>query len=318
MKNDLLTIGGFTIHGYGLMIGLGIIAAYWMAERRAEKKGLDSEVLVSIGIWGVAAGLLGAKLLYYITVFDEILADPKKLLDLGDGFVVYGGIIGGVLGGYVLSRVKRLPFLRYADLVMPSVALAQGFGRIGCFLAGCCYGAPCDSPLSVVYPEGVSAPAGVPLLPTQLFEAAFCFLYTAVLVCIFFRQKRYGTTTGWYFVGYGVWRFIIEFFRSDDRGAVGALSTSQFIGIFIVLAGAALLLLVRRGKTPAHIPPQPGADAADTDAEPERPVEPQPEDAAAEAARDDGGPEPGSSAVDVDAGPERPDDAPEQDAPPCG
>ena len=139
-----------------------------------------------------------------------------------------------------------------------------------------------------------------------------------MLVCIFFRQKRYGTTTGWYFVGYGVWRFIIEFFRSDDRGAVGALSTSQFIGIFIVLAGAALLLLVRRGKTPAHIPPQPGADAADADAGAERPVEPQPEDAAAEAAQEPAGPEPGSSAVDVDAGPERPDDAPEQDAPPCG
>ena len=104
----------------------------------------------------------------------------------------------------------------------------------------------------------------MPLLPTQLFESAFCFVFAAVLTAIFRRQKRYGTTTGWYLVGYGVWRFIIEFFRSDDRGAVGALSTSQFIGIFIVLFGIVTLVLVRQGKTPAHIPPAAaGAEAAD-------------------------------------------------------
>ena len=102
----------------------------------------------------------------------------------------------------------------------------------------------------------------MPLLPTQLFESAFCFVLTAVLVWIFKRQKRLGTTTGWYFILYGVWRFIIEFFRSDDRGAVGSLSTSQFLGIFIVLVGLLLLLLVKRGKTPLH--PAPGtADAAE-------------------------------------------------------
>ena len=101
-----------------------------------------------------------------------------------------------------------------------------------------------------MYPAGSAAPAGIPLLPTQLFESAFCFLFAAVLTVLLRKQKRYGLTTGVYLVGYGVWRFVIEFFRSDDRGAVGALSTSQFIGIFIILAGIALLLLVRAGKTP--------------------------------------------------------------------
>lgn len=313
-----LHVFGLSIPSFGVMMLLGILAAFALLYATRRRVPFTEDDLLTMAIYAIIGGFVGAKVLYWIVELDRIVADPHFILEsLTSGFVFYGALIVGALAIWLFARRRRQPFLGYLDLVAPSFILAQGFGRIGCFLAGCCYGAPCDSPLSVVYPEGVSAPAGVPLLPTQLFEAAFCFLYTAVLVCIFFRQKRYGTTTGWYFVGYGVWRFIIEFFRSDDRGAVGALSTSQFIGIFIVLAGAALLL-VRRGKTPAHIPPQPGADAADTDAGPECPAEPQPKDAAAEAARDDGGPEPGSSAVDVDAGPERPDDAPEQDAPPCG
>ena len=89
MKNDLLTIGGFTIHGYGLMIGLGFVAAYFMTEYRASKQGLDSDKIISLAGWTIIAGLICAKLLYYVTIFDDIIANPKLLLDLGDGFVVY-------------------------------------------------------------------------------------------------------------------------------------------------------------------------------------------------------------------------------------
>ena len=85
MKNDLFTIGSITIHGYGLMIGIGIIAAYYLAEYRANKRGMDVDMILSIAICGVVCGILGAKLLYYVTIFDEILANPKKLLDISDG-----------------------------------------------------------------------------------------------------------------------------------------------------------------------------------------------------------------------------------------
>ena len=99
-------------------------------------------MILSIAICGVVCGILGAKLLYYVTIFDEILANPKKLLDISDGFVVYGGIIGGVLGGYILSRIKDISFFQYADLVMPSVCARAGFGRDRLFRAGCCRGMP--------------------------------------------------------------------------------------------------------------------------------------------------------------------------------
>ena len=244
-----LHVFGLSIPSFGVMMLLGILAAFALLYATRRRVPFTEDDLLTMAIYAIIGGFVGAKVLYWIVELDRIVADPHFILEsLTSGFVFYGALIVGALAIWLFARRRRQPFLGYLDLVAPSFILAQGFGRIGCFLAGCCYGAPCDSPLSVVYPEGVSAPAGVPLLPTQLFEAAFCFLYTAVLVCIFFRQKRYGTTTGWYFVGYGVWRFIIEFFRSDDRGAVGALSTSQFIGIFIVLAGAALLLLVRRER----------------------------------------------------------------------
>ena len=138
------------------------------------------------------------------------------------------------------------------DMLCPPIALGQAIGRIGCFLAGCCYGAPTDSACGVVFPANVgsSAPAGIPLIPTQLFESAFCLILSGFLVYVFLREKRVGTSLGVYCILYSLWRFIIEFFRSDDRGTVGTLSTSQFICIFIFLTGFILLYMVYRKNLP--------------------------------------------------------------------
>ncbi len=245
MKNDLFTIGSLTIHGYGLMIGLGIIAAYLLCEYRANRKGLDSDPLISIALWGVGGGLICAKLLYYITTFDEILEDPSRLLDLGDGFVVYGGIIGGILGGWLYTRIKKLPFWKYFDLVMPAVALAQGFGRIGCFLAGCCYGLQMESPISIVFTHSDFAPNGVPLLPTQLISSGLDFLHCLILLYAAKKCKHDGQVSALYLIFYSIGRFGLEYLRGDlIRGSVGALSTSQFISIFILAIGIALFVLI--------------------------------------------------------------------------
>ncbi|MCI7263759.1 MAG: prolipoprotein diacylglyceryl transferase [Clostridium sp.] len=245
MKNDLFTIGSLTIHGYGLMIGLGIIAAYLLCEYRANRKGLDSDPLISIALWGVGGGLICAKLLYYITTFDEILEDPSRLLDLGDGFVVYGGIIGGIFGGWLYTRIKKLPFWKYFDLVMPAVALAQGFGRIGCFLAGCCYGLQMESPISIVFTHSDFAPNGVPLLPTQLISSGLDFLHCLILLYAAKKCKYDGQVSALYLIFYSIGRFGLEYLRGDlIRGSVGALSTSQFISIFILAIGIALFVLI--------------------------------------------------------------------------
>ena len=108
MKNDLLTIGNFTVHGYGLMIAIGIIAAYFMAEWRAKRQGLEEKHIFPLLIWGVGFGIVGAKVLYYITILDEIIQNPKVMLNIADGFVVYGGIIGGILAAMWYSHKLKL------------------------------------------------------------------------------------------------------------------------------------------------------------------------------------------------------------------
>ena len=242
MKNDLLTIGGLTVHGYGLMIGIGFIAAYLMTEFRARKYRMNTDIVFTLFISSVVFGLLGAKALYYLTILDRVIKDPGVIIDEMEGFVVYGGIIGGVLAGYVVCRIKKEKFWQYFDLIAPAIALAQGFGRIGCLLAGCCYGKETDSPLSITFHTSDFAPNDVALIPTQIYSSILDFLNCIVLCLIARYAKKERTVSGCYLIFYSTGRFILEFFRGDlERGSVGVLSTSQFISIFIFVIGAAIL-----------------------------------------------------------------------------
>jgi phosphatidylglycerol:prolipoprotein diacylglycerol transferase len=246
MKNELLTIGPITLYGYGLMIAIGVIAAYATAEYRAKRKGLNPELIFNLTLWCLAGGILGAKVLYLITQIKEIIANPKILLDLSEGFVVYGGIIGGILAGLLFCIKKKLNFLQYFDLVMPSIALAQGFGRIGCLFAGCCYGLETNHSFHILFQESHYAPNDVPLIPTQPIASALDFLNFFALIFLAKRVKVDGQIAGFYLIFYSAGRFILEFFRGDlVRGNVGSLSTSQFIAIFLFLIG--FVIVIGRG-----------------------------------------------------------------------
>lgn len=246
MKNDLFSIGNFTIHGYGLMIALGFLLCVIMGMYRAKRLKLNPEAILDIALIGLVVGFVGAKLLYIIVEFPTFLKDPMRVVG-SEGFVVYGGIIAGALSAMVYCRRKKLVFLDYFDLAAPSIALAQGVGRIGCLLAGCCYGRETSCPIGIVFPEGSLAPAGVRLLPTQILSSAGDLLIVVILLLFHKRAKHRGDVGALYMLLYGVGRFLIEFLRSDDRGAVGFLSTSQLISIFIVI-GAVLLFMSNRKR----------------------------------------------------------------------
>jgi len=249
MKPIIFSIGSFDIYGYGLMIALGVMAAVVLAEKRSPKYGLDGDHIFNIGIWAALCGLAGAKILYWIVELPSILEDPSLLLDIGSGFVVYGGIIGGILGGWLYCRRKKISFLKYFDIVMPSVALGQAFGRLGCLLAGCCYGRETDSWFHIVFTESMIAPNGVPLIPTQIISSGADLLHCLVLIWIARRTKGDGQVGGFYLIFYSIGRTLIELLRDDPRGAVGGLSTSQFISLFILLVGVAMVVVCgRRGK----------------------------------------------------------------------
>ena len=162
---------------------------------------------------------------------------------LTDGFVVLGGILGGILTAYIYCHIKKMDFLRYFDLLIPSVALAQGFGRLGCLLAGCCYGKETDSHLAITFTNSDFAPNHVPLVPTQIYASVLDFAHYFVLILAAKHLKGKSQVAGLYLILYSVGRFILEFYRGDlERGSVGILSTSQFISIFTFCAGLLLFL----------------------------------------------------------------------------
>ena len=246
MKVDLFSIGPVTIHGYGLMIWIGVLCCVYMGTVRAKKYGLIEDAVLDIAMIGLVAGFVGAKLLYILVEWRTFLKAPLDVLLWGYGWVVYGGISAGVVSAIIYCKIRRYRFLEYFDLVAPCISLAQAFGRIGCFLAGCCYGRETQSFLGVVFPEGALAPVGVSLLPTQLFSSAGNFVIMFVLLWHYKHRKRSGDTGFLYMLLYGVGRFGIEFLRDDSRGEVGIFSTSQFISLFIVTA--AILLLLWKGR----------------------------------------------------------------------
>lgn len=244
MHNEILKIGPVTIYGYGLMIGLGVLAAFFMADKRTKRKGLDADFIFYLGIVSLIMGFVCAKLLFVILDFKTIINSPQPLQALaGTGFIVYGGIIGGVLTAMVYCRIKKAPFLRYFDLAAPSISIAQGFGRIGCLLAGCCYGRETDSPLGIIFHNSDFAPNGVRLIPTQILSSAGDFLITIILLLFARKERAAGRVGGLYIILYAAGRFIIEYFRNDYRGSFGPLSTSQLIAIIVLIPGILLFIL---------------------------------------------------------------------------
>ena len=228
MFNDIV-IGPITIHMYGVMIAAGFLAALLMTLRRGKKRGYDEDLIWGIFFCAIIGGMLGTRILYYIVEIPEILKDPSILWDFKNGYVVYGGIIGGILASYIYCRTKKQAFMPYFDLVMPAVSFAQGFGRLGCFFAGCCYGRETDAWYGITFHNSSFAPNGVKLIPTQLISSAGDFLICALLLGFASKKPKTGRVAAAYLVLYGIGRFAVEFLRNDYRGSVGVLSTSQLI-----------------------------------------------------------------------------------------
>lgn len=236
MYNDI-QIGPITIHGYGLMCAIGLLSGYLIAEKRAEKKGLDTNQLLNLFYACMIGCAVGGKVLYCVVELKAFLNHPMLLFDFANGWVIYGGLIGGFIGGWIYCKKMCLDYLTYFEMLIPSLPWAHGIGRIGCFMAGCCHGRPTDAWYGIAYINSTIAPNGIKLIPTQLISCFLLLCLSGILFYLAKKQPKPGILISVYVILYSIGRFMIEFLRSDARGNVGFLSTSQFIAIFTLLFG---------------------------------------------------------------------------------
>jgi phosphatidylglycerol---prolipoprotein diacylglyceryl transferase len=258
---ELFKVGPFTVYTYGVLLAASYLLGLRLAMWRAKKWGLDPNRVLDLGIYIIIAALVGAKLLLLVVDFDQF-KDPRELLNLARlGGVFYGGLLLAVAVAFWYISRHRMPFWTTCDVFAPGIALGHVTGRLGCLAAGCCYGKPTDVPWAIVFTNPLAAanvgtPLGIPLHPTQLYEAGAALVIVTLLLVTERRGRLFAGRTFWsYMFLYAVSRYIIEMYRGDPRGTVfGMFSTSQFISI--VLGPLSLFMLLWLSRRVPQTPEQ--------------------------------------------------------------
>lgn len=269
----------FSFNTYGFLLALAFVAGLLVMARLAARDGLDKQKVYDLGLWVLAASLVGSKALMVITEWDSYYRDnPRQIFTLDffrSGGVYYGGFIAAVIASIIVMRIYKLPWWRTADAFAPGVIIGQAIGRLGCFSAGCCWGKPTSSWLGVHFTDKGHEITGVPTIvehltnpveqdvwyrklgglsnalylhPTQLYEAGATLLIFVVLLLLHSRRRFEGQVILAYAMLYSVARFIIEYWRDDPRGEIFNLSTSQFIAVVMFIG--ALAVYVYRARKP--------------------------------------------------------------------
>ena len=258
MYPRLLELGPITVYTYGVLLAAAYLLGLKLAMTRAKTRGLDANRVLDLGIYIIISALVGAKLLLLVTDFRTFTANPRELLTLARaGGVFYGGLILAVVVALWYIRKIGLPLWTTCDVFAPGIALGHVVGRFGCLFAGCCYGKETRLPWAITFHDpfaaaNVGTPLGVPLHPTQLYEAGAEFLILLLLLGIERRNRGFPGRTFWlYMLLYGVSRFIIEFYRGDERGnPIGTLSTSQLISVLLAPLAVVMLVYLARAIAP--------------------------------------------------------------------
>lgn len=238
------------IFTYGLLVATGFFSGILLAAYLGKQEGLDQKKILDLCFYIVIAALVGGRTLYIIVEYRYFLANPVEVLKFWKGgLVFYGGLIGAGLTVWYYLDKHKLPLWQVADILAPSLAIGHAVGRWGCFFAGCCYGKPTDVPWGITFTDPKSlAPLNVALHPTQIYLSVNLLIIFGILMWLRKRKTFDGQVFWVYGILYSIGRFIIEFFRGDDRGFAveDVLSTSQFIGIFTFIFS--IYMLVRLSK----------------------------------------------------------------------
>jgi len=249
----------FTLHTYGVLVALAFLAGLWVAGKLARRAGLNAEHVTNLGLYCALAAIAGAKVMMFVVDLPYYLQHPEEILSMATleaGGVFYGGLIGALAVAWWYMRKTKLPPRETADAFAPGIALGHGIGRLGCFSAGCCWGVKTGVPWAVTFTNPaanalVGVPLGVPLHPTQLYEALAEFAIFGMLYSRARKTHAPGDVISLYVLLYGAARFVVEFFRFHEQGNLwgSPLDTSQWISLGLLALGAAYF--VRRPRA-AH------------------------------------------------------------------
>lgn len=241
-----LTLGGLTIRWYGIMVSLAVLTIFVVMYRESRRLKIPEDLLLNVFVWGIVGGLVMARVVH---VVDRIVLNPGLPIDwFGfDGLGLYGAIIGVPLSAFIYTRVAHIKWssmARVGDALALGAPLGQAIGRVGCFLNGCCHGAPTLSACAVVYqhPESFAEYPGIPVQPAQLYLVAWNLVVFAVVFFMRKRRKPDGASFLTYVILYAAGDFAVRFFRTNEAYALG-LQQSQIIGLAIIAVCVPILVM---------------------------------------------------------------------------
>ncbi len=248
-----------SLNSYGLCIGLGIIATYFILLHKTKILGMTKDSLSELFLWGFLAAFVGGKLLFYLEDPSKYLNNPQALLqNIGNGFVFYGSLLFVVPTLYFWLRYYKISFWPFMDGLAFGGPILHSLGRLGCFLAGCCHGKICPESVkdtigvTFTNPQSAASLLNVPLYPTQLFDILINLISLLAVYLVSKKQQFKGQLFLIYIILYAIGRMINENFRGDDdRGFLfnGFLTYSQFIALaLIMLSGFAWYILAKKNK----------------------------------------------------------------------
>ena len=246
------------IKSFGFMLAISFVVGIWLAARRGAARGLSREMIYDLSFIVMLSSIIGVRLFFVVTHLDEFSGRWLRVFAFTDGgLTLYGGLLAAILASWIFCRRRRLSFMMIADVMIPSVALGIGITRIGCFLAGCCYGLPCELPWAIRFPELADATrhfGAVAVHPSQLYASVAGFVIAALLLWWERRSRRPGETLARFLLLYGAARFGLDFMRYYEPAQRWVLdwTNNQWISLVLVVVGLVVLVrAARKGERPA-------------------------------------------------------------------
>ncbi|MBI4970890.1 MAG: prolipoprotein diacylglyceryl transferase [Candidatus Omnitrophica bacterium] len=239
----IFSVGPIHLYSYGLMFAIGVLAAIFYLSKQQPVAGLKQNQIIDLILFLTFVGILGGRVFYVLQHFDYYQKNPMEVFAVWQGgLVIYGGLIGAVVGLAIFCLIRRVNFFELTDLYFPAVSLAMAFGRIGCFLNGCCYGTPTHLPWAVKFPFLKEV-----VHPTQIYFSIFDFILFVFLAYRYPRRSFVGEITIAYLVLYGQNRFMGEYYRGDNIPVIWGMTQAQITSLaFVVVAGVLYLILFRK------------------------------------------------------------------------